>query len=123
MSIIDALGKSLRQWALNFDTAPDLISIIRRGVVNDLVYLNGYNLAALFCKRSVPIWASIGHEKDRTILDEVAHRSFDTPSKVIGGIRNLIVERTQEVPGMLYRRLSFYLSIKSRRIKVKIIDT
>ncbi|MCY1197639.1 Exodeoxyribonuclease 7 large subunit [compost metagenome] len=27
----------------------------------------------------------------------MAHRSFDTPSKVIGGIRNLIVERTQEV--------------------------
>ncbi len=97
MSIIDALGKSLRQWALNFDTAPDLISIIRSGVVNDLAYLNGYDLAALLCKRSVPIWVGIGHEKDRTILDEVANRSFDTPSKVIGGIRNLIVERTQEV--------------------------
>ena len=98
VSIIDALGNSLRQWALNFDTAPDLIVIIRGGgAVNDLAYLNDYNLAALLCKRSVPIWVGIGHEKDRTILDEVAHRSFDTPSKVIGGIRNLIVERTQEV--------------------------
>jgi len=38
----------------------------------------------------------IGHEKDRTILDEIAHRSFDTPSKVIAGIRNLIVERVNE---------------------------
>ena len=98
VSIIDALGNSLRQWALNFDTAPDLIIIIRGGgAVNDLAYLNDYNLAALLCKRSVPIWVGIGHEKDRTILDEVANRSFDTPSKVIGGIRNLIVERTQEV--------------------------
>lgn len=65
--------------------------------MNDLAYLNDYDLAALLCKRSVPIWVGIGHEKDRTILDEVANRSFDTPSKVIGGIRNLIVERTQEV--------------------------
>lgn len=98
VSIIDALGNGLRQWALNFDTAPDLIVIIRGGgAVNDLAYLSDYNLAALLCKRSVPIWVGIGHEKDRTILDEVANRSFDTPSKVIGGIRNLIVERTQEV--------------------------
>ncbi|WP_368564088.1 exodeoxyribonuclease VII large subunit [Acinetobacter bereziniae] len=98
VSIINALGNGLRQWALNFDTAPDLIVIIRGGgAVNDLAYLNDYDLAALLCKRSVPIWVGIGHEKDRTILDEVANRSFDTPSKVIGGIHNLIVERTQEV--------------------------
>ncbi len=98
VSIIDALGNGLRQWALNFGTAPDLIVIIRGGgAVNDLAYLNDYDLAALLCKRSVPIWVGIGHEKDRTILDEVAHWSFDTPSKVIGGIRNLIIERTQEV--------------------------
>ena len=98
VSIIDALGNGLRQWAKDFKAPPDLIVIIRGGgAVNDLAYLNDYNLAALLCKRSVPIWVGIGHEKDRTILDEVAHRSFDTPSKVIGGIRNLIVERTQEV--------------------------
>ena len=98
VSIINSLGDGLRQWAKDFKTAPDLIVIIRGGgAVNDLAYLNDYDLAALLCKRSVPIWVGIGHEKDRTILDEVAHRSFDTPSKVIGGIRNLIVERTQEV--------------------------
>ncbi|WP_291357575.1 exodeoxyribonuclease VII large subunit [Acinetobacter sp. UBA3106] len=98
VSIISSLGDGLRQWAKDFKAAPDLIVIIRGGgAVNDLAYLNDYDLAALLCKRSVPIWVGIGHEKDRTILDEVAHRSFDTPSKVIGGIRNLIVERTQEV--------------------------
>ncbi|MFP6842771.1 MAG: exodeoxyribonuclease VII large subunit [Acinetobacter sp.] len=98
VSIINSLGDGLRQWAKDFNSPPDLIVIIRGGgAVNDLAYLNDYNLAALLCKRSVPIWVGIGHEKDRTILDEVANRSFDTPSKVIGGIRNLIVERTQEV--------------------------
>ncbi|MGN0936694.1 exodeoxyribonuclease VII large subunit [Acinetobacter amyesii] len=97
-SIRDALALGLRQWANDFQTAPDLIVIIRGGgAVNDLAYLNDYDLAVLLSKRSVPIWVGIGHEKDRTILDEIAHRSFDTPSKVIGGIRNHIVERTQEV--------------------------
>ena len=97
-SIIESLSVGLRQWANDFDSPPDLIVIIRGGgAVNDLAYLNDYDLAALLCKRSVPIWVGIGHEKDRTILDEVAHRSFDTPSKVIGGIINLIHDRVQEV--------------------------
>ena len=97
-SIIESLSTGLRQWANAFNSPPDLIVIIRGGgAVNDLAYLNDYDLAALLCKRSVPIWVGIGHEKDRTILDEVANRSFDTPSKVIGGIRNLIQERVQNV--------------------------
>lgn len=95
-SLIESLGSGLRQWASTFNFPPDLIVIIRGGgSVNDLAYLNDYELAALLCKRSVPIWVGIGHEKDRTILDEIAHRSFDTPSKVIAGIRNHIVERVQ----------------------------
>ncbi|MFW1644351.1 exodeoxyribonuclease VII large subunit [Acinetobacter guillouiae] len=103
-SISEALANALRQWAKDLNTPPDLIVIIRGGgAVNDLAYLNDYNLAALLCKRSVPIWVGIGHEKDRTILDEVANRSFDTPSKVIGGIRNLIVERTQDVLDSLHK--------------------
>lgn len=96
-SLIESLGSGLRQWASTFNFPPDLIVLIRGGgAVNDLAYLNDYELAALLCKRSVPIWVGIGHEKDRTILDEIAHRSFDTPSKVIAGIRNHIVERVQE---------------------------
>lgn len=96
-NLIESLGSGLRQWASTFNFPPDLIVIIRGGgSVNDLAYLNDYELAALLCKRSVPIWVGIGHEKDRTILDEIAHRSFDTPSKVIAGIRNHIVERVQE---------------------------
>ncbi|MDS7930587.1 exodeoxyribonuclease VII large subunit [Acinetobacter sp. V102_4] len=96
-SLIESLGIGLRQWASTFTFPPDLIVIIRGGgSVNDLAYLNDYELAALLCKRTVPIWVGIGHEKDSTILDEIAHRSFDTPSKVIAGIRNHIVERVQE---------------------------
>lgn len=97
-SIRQSLAQGLKQWAEDYTRAPDLIVIIRGGgAVNDLAYLNDYELAALLCKRSVPIWVGIGHQKDRTILDEIAHRSFDTPSKVIAGIRNHIVERVQDV--------------------------
>ena len=125
-SISEALANALRQWAKDLNTPPDLIVIIRGGgAVNDLAYLNDYNLAALLCKRSVPIWVGIGHEKDRTILDEVANRSFDTPSKVIGGIRNLIVERTQNVLDSLHKikllsqhQITAYQSQNDQYIKV-----
>jgi len=97
-SIMESLSSGLRQWAKDYVMPPDLIVVIRGGgAVNDLTYLNDYDLAALLCKRKVPIWVGIGHEKDRTILDEIAHRSFDTPSKVIAGIRNVISERSQDV--------------------------
>lgn len=125
-SISEALANALRQWAKDLNTPPDLIVIIRGGgAVNDLAYLNDYNLAALLCKRSVPIWVGIGHEKDRTILDEVANRSFDTPSKVIGGIRNLIVERIQDVLDSLHKikllsqhQITAYQSQNDQYIKV-----
>ena len=101
-NIMESLSSGLRQWAKDYAIPPDLIVIIRGGgAVNDLAYLNDYDLAALLCKRKVPIWVGIGHEKDRTILDEIAHRSFDTPSKVIAGIRNVISERSQDVMSYL----------------------
>ncbi|WP_417211479.1 exodeoxyribonuclease VII large subunit [Acinetobacter venetianus] len=101
-SIMESLSSGLRQWVKDYAIPPDLIVIIRGGgAVNDLAYLNDYDLAALLCKRKVPIWVGIGHEKDRTILDEIAHRSFDTPSKVIAGIRNIISERSQDVMDFL----------------------
>jgi exodeoxyribonuclease VII large subunit len=40
------------------------------------------DLARLLCQSPVPIFTGIGHERDNTILDEIAHTRFDTPSKV-----------------------------------------
>ncbi|WP_306304321.1 exodeoxyribonuclease VII large subunit [Psychrobacter sp. JCM 18903] len=66
---------------------PDLLVIIRGGgAVGDLAYLNDYELAALVAEQPIPVWVGIGHERDKVILDEVAHTSFDTPSKVIAAI-------------------------------------
>lgn len=126
VSMIESLVNGLGQWATDFHSAPDLIVIIRGGgAVNDLAYLNDYPLAAFLCECSVPIWVGIGHEKDRTILDEVAHRSFDTPSKVIGEIRNLIIERTQDVLDFLqtikllsHHQIAAYQSQNDQYLKV-----
>lgn len=75
----------------------DAIVFIRGGgAVNDLAWLNSYELARFVCELKLPVLTGIGHERDSTILDEVAHTSFDTPSKVIAGIEATIAKRTRE---------------------------
>lgn len=76
---------------------PDAVVIIRGGgAVNDLAWLNDYELARCICELDVPVLTGIGHERDNTILDEVAHQRYDTPSKVIGGIEQRIRQRADE---------------------------
>ena len=61
----------------------DALVVIRGGgSVTDLAWLNDLELARLLCRSPIPVFTGIGHERDGTILDEVAHRRFDTPSKV-----------------------------------------
>ena len=95
-----AINTGIKNFANAYHKLPDLLVIIRGGgAVGDLAYLNDYELAALVAEQPVPVWVGIGHERDRVILDEVAQRSFDTPSKVIAGIINqlrTITEATQQ---------------------------
>lgn len=75
----------------------DAVVIIRGGgAVNDLAWLNDYHLARFVCTCDVPVLTGIGHERDSTILDEVAHRSFDTPSKVAAAIEAQVARRARE---------------------------
>src|SRR5690625_2687552 len=76
----------------------DAVVIIRGGgAVNDLAWLNDYDLARTICELSIPVHTGIGHERDHTVLDDVAQHAFDTPSKVIGGIWQTIYKRASEV--------------------------
>jgi len=80
---------------------PDAVAIIRGGgAINDMAWLNDYALVRVVCEADVPVLTGIGHERDSTVLDEVAHIRFDTPSKVIAGIERLILQRVQEAKGL-----------------------
>ena len=95
--VVAALLVALDRWMESHDANPDAVVFIRGGgAVNDLAWLNDYALAKLICDLPVPVFTGIGHERDSTILDEVAHTKFDTPSKVITGIEQVIMRRTRE---------------------------
>ncbi len=93
--ILEALTGGLAQFPDG--QPPDAVILIRGGgAVNDLAWLNDYNLARFICECPVPVLTGIGHERDSTVLDEVAHMSFDTPSKVVTGIEQLVTRRARE---------------------------
>lgn len=95
-----AITKGMLTFKKQYDRDPDVMVIIRGGgAVGDLAYLNDYELAALVAEQPIPVWVGIGHERDSVILDEVAHTSFDTPSKVITGIVNHLASLMQRTQG------------------------
>ena len=96
--IKQVLLAALEQWRDSGRAAPDAVAIIRGGgAVNDLAWLNDYELARTICTLPVPVLTGIGHERDNTILDEVSNTRFDTPSKVAAGIEQVIKRRVEEV--------------------------
>lgn len=72
----------------------DAVAIIRGGgATADLHWLNELELARAICRCPVPVITGIGHERDQTILDEVAGCVKGTPSKVIEHLRETIRQR------------------------------
>jgi len=95
--ILRELLSALEDWKDSGVAEPDAVVVIRGGgAVNDLAWLNDYALARAICELPVPVLTGIGHERDSTILDEVANMRFDTPSKVAAGIEQVIKKRIQE---------------------------
>ena len=97
--IATALETALNNLSNN---PPDVIVIIRGGgSVSDLAWLDDYDLSRTICDLNIPVFTGIGHQRDNTIVDEVAHTKFDTPSKVIAGIEHRIMQRVAEVKGFV----------------------
>lgn len=72
----------------------DCVVIIRGGgAVSDLNGFETYLLAANVAQFPLPILTGIGHERDETVIDLVAHKRFKTPTAVA---EFLIRTRTEE---------------------------
>ena len=95
--IREALLDALMHWSDSGMPEPYAVVIIRGGgAANDLAWLNDYELARTLCTLKIPVLTGIGHERDNTILDEVANIRYDTPSKVVAGIEQVIKKRVEE---------------------------
>ncbi len=104
----DAAPESItRQLDLIFDCHEqfDAVVIIRGGgAATDLLCFDNYLLASNIAQFPIPIITGIGHDRDQTIADRVAHTSLKTPTAVaefVIGINtqfgNLLEELNQQM--------------------------
>ena len=71
----------------------DVVVIIRGGATSDLSGFDTYLLAAACAQFPLPIITGIGHERDDTVLDSVAHTRVKTPTAAA----ELLIHRITEV--------------------------
>lgn len=69
----------------------DVVVIIRGGgATADLNSFDNYNLAVNVANFPIPVITGIGHERDKTVLDAVAHTSVKTPTAAAAFLINLM---------------------------------
>lgn len=92
-SLVDALGRVAEQEA-SFDA----VAIIRGGgSSSDLNCFNAYRLCNHVAQFPLPVVTGIGHDKDTSVADMVAHTALKTPTAVAAWL----VERMAQVDGYL----------------------
>ena len=75
VAALEAINREVDKW--------DVVAVIRGGgAVGDLQSLESYEVANNIAQFPLPILTGIGHDRDQTLLDLVAHRSLRTPTAV-----------------------------------------
>lgn len=87
-----SIVNSLKQCAAEYSSY-DVVVIIRGGgSVVDLQCFEEYEIAKTIALMPLPVFTGIGHTRDKTVADHVAHSSFKTPSEVA----KFILERAMD---------------------------
>ena len=127
LSALDAINNRLEEF--------DVVVIIRGGgATSDLSGFDAYLLAASCAQFPLPIITGIGHERDDTVIDKVAHTRVKTPtaaaefliakmdkcadvldemsSRLMQGVRNRLLwehrrmeSLKQRIPNAVYKRI------------------
>lgn len=85
LAALDDIAAEWEQW--------DAVAIVRGGgAVSDLDGFDTYMLAAGVAQFPLPVLTGIGHERDNTIIDMVAHTRLKTPTAVAA----FLIESRQE---------------------------
>lgn len=99
VSIVKALHRILDS-GFRFDA----VVIIRGGGASaDLTAFDRYTLAEAVAQFPVPIFSGIGHERDKSVLDMVAHTSFKTPTAVADYLIQQMAEQLARINDTSYR--------------------
>ena len=112
-SIIGALEKIYKHVELF-----DLVVIIRGGgATTDLSCFDSYNLAINCAQFPLPIIAGIGHQRDVSILDMVAHTSVKTPTAAAEYLISALEKAEEEIDELASELCNFTSNIIQKEHK------
>lgn len=76
----------------------DIVAIIRGGGAQiDMDCFNDYDLASHIAQFPIPVFTGIGHERDESVADLVAHTKFKTPTAVSAYLVNVLYNYEQKI--------------------------
>ena len=76
----ESVMAALEQIAVQYEEWDAVVIIRGGGATADLVCFDSYPLAACVAQFPLPVIVGIGHDRDTTVLDEVAHQRVKTPT-------------------------------------------
>jgi exodeoxyribonuclease VII large subunit len=81
----------------------DLVVMIRGGgSQHDLQVFDAYETALCISESPLPVWTGIGHERDETVCDLVAHTAFKTPTAVANQLLDRFAEIEAQIMEIIY---------------------
>lgn len=93
-SALEFIASTIDHW--------DCVAIVRGGgATTDLNGFDDYELAHAVATFPLPIVVGIGHERDRTVLDEIAHTRLKTPTAVAAFFVDMVRESYNRVGAMV----------------------
>ncbi len=89
------ISSRIKQYCQDINNLDAIVIIRGGGPKTSLAWLNDYQIAESICNCPVPVVAGVGHERDHTIIDEVAHLACATPSKAANYIEQTIFRQAE----------------------------
>ena len=116
IAALEAIEEEADQW--------DAVAIIRGGgATTDLSCFDRYTLCAVCAQCSLPILSGIGHTRDVSVLDMVAHEALKTPTAVAEWLIHRLDVQMGRLADLLVRlKRTADRQILIRRHKVELLE-
>ncbi|HWD25281.1 MAG TPA: exodeoxyribonuclease VII large subunit, partial [Acidimicrobiales bacterium] len=109
----DAPGQLVAALSKMVEFGPELVVVVRGGGARgDLAAFDAESVVRAIANAPFPVWVGIGHTGDRSVVDEVAHSAFITPTAcgeaVVGRVETFwdaVEHRARDLVGVVRNRL------------------
>ena len=112
---VPSIVNTLKQCANEYENYDIVVLIRGGGAVVDLQCFDEYEIAKTIAMMPLPVFTGIGHTRDKTVADVVAHSNFKTPSEVA----KFILEKAytfdsqiERLKNLMINRVEFLINIE-----------